>query len=1031
MRESSFKIYNASAGSGKTYALSKAYLKIVLSSSNSFRRILAITFTNKAVNEMKSRILQNLFQFSQVTSLEKAPPLFKEIMSDLNLTDSTLRNLSKIRLKEILHNYAFFDVSTIDKFTHRVIRTFARDLKIPQNFEVVLDVDLLLDEAVSRVIARAGEDIELTKVLMDFALEKIDDDRSWDITYDLTNIGKLLFDENNAKHIHAFSDKTISDFQKLQKKVLSKIKETEKKATTTAEETLSYISSTGLDDTDFPRQTLPNHFKKIRDGQFLPSQLYNNNLEENLKAQKIVKANVSPPSEDIAVNLLHYYQNTKKLIYTRSFFQNIYRNLVPLTLLNEIENEIKKIQQEKDQLSISEFNAIISKEIKNQPAPFIYERLGEKYRHYFIDEFQDTSEMQWSNLLPLIGNALEGEDEQGNTGSLFLVGDAKQAIYRWRGGKAEQFLNLVTQSSQPFSITADTHILPRNYRSFDEIVRFNNSFFQSVSPFLENPVYRAFFEEGNKQETNQKEGGYVKLAFLEEEDDEHYALKTLEAITESLQNGFKYEDICIIIRKKKHAAIIADYLMKNQVPVISSESLLLSASPKVQFLISLSLHALFPMEAEYSYQILRFLSDNTETEHDFINKNLGNVDSFLEEGYNFNLKKFMRNSVLDAMEYAIKAFELGIDSDAHLLSFMDLVFEVEQQKGADIQSFLNYWEKKGDSLSISTPDNVSAVQIMTIHKAKGLEFPVVIFPYANSNIFEEIDPKLWMPVDRETFLGFKELLISKKKEVAEYGTTEASLFSEEHNKLQLDAFNLLYVALTRAVQSLYIISFKHLSKDGNYKTDYYSGLFIHFLSGLGLWNPNKLEYEFGAVPVNSSQSTKQTSTVDIPYIYTHKDNADFRIHTKAGMLWDTEREEAIKQGNIIHYILSDIKQEHDLTPAMDKAVQNGILSSTEYNIVQQKLLKLVRHPNLKEYFSAGYNVLNEKDILMQDGTILRPDRVNIKDNLVSIIDYKTGQKNNKYYEQLDSYANAFMDMGYEIRDKIIVYINQNITVESI
>ena len=178
MQESSFKIYNASAGSGKTYALSKAYLKIVLSSPRSFKRILAITFTNKAVNEMKKRILDSLFAFSKTTAIEEASPLFKDVMKELGMTQESLAELSKKSLRELLHNYAFFDISTIDKFTHRLIRTFAKDLKIPQNFEVVLDTDLLLDEAVSRVIAKAGEDMELTKVLMDFALEKIDDDRS-------------------------------------------------------------------------------------------------------------------------------------------------------------------------------------------------------------------------------------------------------------------------------------------------------------------------------------------------------------------------------------------------------------------------------------------------------------------------------------------------------------------------------------------------------------------------------------------------------------------------------------------------------------------------------------------------------------------------------------------------------------------------------------------------------------------------------------------------------------------------------------
>jgi len=324
---SSFKIYNASAGSGKTYTLSSAYLKIILSRPFSFKRILAITFTNKAVNEMKGRILQSLFNFSKVTANEKASPLFLEIMDALELSVPELQKLSELRLKEILHNYAFFDISTIDKFTHRLIRTFARDLKIPQNFEVVLDTDLLLDEAVARILSKAGEDKELTKVLLNFALEKIDDDRSWDIGYDLLKIGKLLFNENNITHLASLKDKDLLSFKVLKEKIIGQLQSLEKELSTMATETLKYIEGSGLEMGDFPYQTLPNHFKKIKDGVLSPSILYKNKLEENLTSGKIVKANVVLPSTEIPIRLLQQYLDLKTLIYKRSFAHNVYRNL--------------------------------------------------------------------------------------------------------------------------------------------------------------------------------------------------------------------------------------------------------------------------------------------------------------------------------------------------------------------------------------------------------------------------------------------------------------------------------------------------------------------------------------------------------------------------------------------------------------------------------------------------------------------------------------------------------------------------------
>ena len=1031
MQESPFKIYNASAGSGKTYALSKAYLKIVLSSPRSFKRILAITFTNKAVNEMKKRILDSLFVFSSTTSLEEASPLFIDVMEDLGLNVASLRIVSKKSLKELLHNYAFFDISTIDKFTHRLIRTFAKDLKIPQNFEVVLDTDLLLDEAVSRVIAKAGEEMELTKVLLDFALEKIDDDRSWDIGYDLTKIGKLIFNENNVPHLKLLNGKNLSNFKTLKENIRSKIRDSKKKAIALATETLSYIDQTGLVFADFPRQTLPNHFIKVKDRFFSPIGLYNNKLEENLIAGKILKANCSVPSPDIPEQLLQRYLSLKEQIYELSFLQNAYRNLVPLTLLNAIQREVQQIEKEKDQLSISEFNTIISNEIKNQPAPFIYERLGEKYRHYFIDEFQDTSLMQWNNLIPLIGNALESEDEQGQIGSLFLVGDAKQAIYRWRGGQAEQFLNLATLQSNPFSIAGETRKLPKNYRSHEEIIHFNNTFFQSISQFLEQPAYRRFFEEGNQQETNQKKGGYVQLSFLEETGEEEYAQKTTDYIHESISNGFQYKDICILVRKKKHGVLLANHLMKERVPVVSSESLLLSSSPKVQFLINLAKHTVQPNEAKINYDVLGFLASEKKDRHAFVAVHLNHLEKLLLTNYDFNGNFFRQTAIYDSLEYAIKIFDLAPTSDAHLTAFMDTVFEVQQKHGADIQSLLNYWEQKGNKLSVSTPESLNAVQIMTIHKSKGLEFPVVIFPYANTHIFEEIEPKLWTTVNPDSFSEFKELLISKKREVREYGQQEALLFDEEQQKLHLDAFNLLYVALTRAEASLYIISEKDLTKNGSHKTDYFSGLFIHYLISTGLWDTNTLDYKFGTLPKHLVTKQIKTAHFEIPFRYTHKNRPDFKILTKAGMLWDTSQEEAIQKGNNIHYILSHVKDVEDVEDAIATAVQKGLISSEEKQEVKDKVIQVVTHPKLIPLFNEENEVYNEKEILLANGNKLRPDRVVITNNKATIIDYKTGGKNPKYKEQLMSYADALSNMGYIVDKKIIVYIDKEVTTEFI
>jgi ATP-dependent exoDNAse (exonuclease V) beta subunit len=1030
MLGTSFKIYDASAGSGKTYTLTREYLKIVLSSPKSFKKILAITFTNKAVNEMKNRILESLFYFSRTKDLKNASPLFLDIMGDLKLNLETLRNRAKLTLKDILHNYAFFDVSTIDKFTHRLIRTFARDLKLPQNFEVVLDNDILLGEAVDRLIGKAGNDKQLTQVLIEFALEKIDDNKSWDIAFDLKKIGTLLFNETHAYHIKNLENRTLDDFIGLKKHIRSEIKSLEKKAVLFAFDALEIIKASGLEANDFPRETLPNHFKKISTSEFDPYKLYNNKLEDHLLEGKILKSGIQLPSMEIPGNLLTVYRGIKEILYHRAFLRNVYANIVPLTVLNAINQEVKSIQTERDQLSISEFNSIISKEIKNQPAPFIYERLGEKYRHYFIDEFQDTSEMQWDNLTPLIDNALAGE-----SGSLFLVGDAKQAIYRWRGGKAEQFLNLINLTVNPFVVSPTIESLPKNYRSLEEIVKFNNSFFKSTSPFLNNEMYNTLFEKGNEQELNSQNGGLVKITFLEKEEDrngdELYCHKVLEHIRELLEKEYRFEDICILTRKRKHGILLADFLMRQNIPIVSSETLLLASNPKVGFLVNLLSYANQPGDLETSYQILYFLAGDMSGKHSFIATHLENPTFLLQEEYDFNLEELNRLSVYDGLEYAIRQFRLAEKSDAYIVNLLDFALETEHKEESGISAFLSHWEKKKEKLSITAPTAYNAVQIMTVHKAKGLEFPIVIFPYANSYIYEEIDPKLWLPVKKDRFNGFSEVLISKKKEITEYGEAATTLFNEEQYKLELDTFNILYVALTRAIKGLYVISEKDFTSKGEHKTDRYSGLFIHFLKEKGIWQENSSEYLFGTLSLPTTKNGPQRLEENIPYKYSYKDRAGFRILTKSGMLWDTEREAAILRGNLIHYILGKIETQEDLEATFDHLIQNGDIEKNEANYLKAMVHKVIYHPKLLNYYSKGNIVKNEKDIISKNGTILRPDRVILRDNKATIIDYKTGKKNTKYHEQLYVYADTLERMGYVVENRIIVYIEKEVNPEFI
>jgi len=1031
-----YKIYSASAGSGKTYILAKEYLKIILSSNaaKSYGQILAITFTNKAVNEMKQRILDNLYDFSVTKEGDKQSDLFLDVSKELQFTPQELQRKAKTIHKSILHNYAFFDISTIDKFTHRLIRTFAKDLKIPQNFEVVLDTEGLLAEAVERLINRAGTDQQLTATLLDFTFEKIDDDKSWDISIDLNKVGKMLFNENNIAHLKNFKNKSISDFLELRKTIQKNIKVTERNAQSTATRILDTIETNGLEFGNFKASYFPKFILKVLHGEFSTDYTagWKQNFDTDVLYAKSCKTEIKSILDGLHPQFSADFNLIKKNSFERAFYKNIYSNIVPLTVLNEIQKEIQAICIERDQLTLASFNTIISNEIKNQPAPFIYERLGEKYRHYFVDEFQDTSELQWENLVPLIGNALESLDEYGKMGSLLLVGDAKQAIYRWRGGKAEQFIDLSNKITLPYVIEPVTAELPKNYRSYSQIINFNNDFFKVSSDLLHNQVYEQLYVSGNNQEVNTKEGGFVEMSFIpnEKEDNDLYSIKVLETIQDLVEEKkFNFRDICILVRSNSHSYVLADFLTKQEIPIISSESLLLKSSDKVNFLINLLKYSTQPNDLDTAYEVLYFLAREEERKHHFIQIHLKSLARLLQANYGFAIDKLKQSSVYDGLERAIHQFKLAESSDAYITSLMDEVLDVEQKEGVGVQTFLSFWERKKDKLSLKAPDNINAVQIMTVHKSKGLEFPIVIFPFANSLIYNN-DQKIWLPVAPEKFNGFSEMLVSKKQEMEEYGAIAAQLFAEEHCKMELDAFNVLYVALTRAVKGLYIISKNEINSKGEPNMNRYSGLFVHYLKNLGIYNPEQLTYGFGVLE-NTKASAEEEVVHNIAYQYSSKDRPSFKILTRSGMLWESSREEALEKGNLIHLLLGYVETYKDVDKAIAILVRDGDLSLPDSAEVKEKLMKVIAHPKLAKYYQEGNIVKNEKDIITKDGLLLRPDRVVIQNRQATIIDYKTGTEYKKYHQQVNTYAYALEAMNYTIADKVIVYINEEITPEFI
>ncbi|WP_438710681.1 UvrD-helicase domain-containing protein [Aquimarina muelleri] len=1045
-----FTIYNAAAGAGKTYTLVKMYLITLLKGEfkDSYKNILAITFTNKAVAEMKTRILENLVGISTSNTPVKYQGLLQELIAETNIAEKELKQKASRMLKSILHNYAAFDIVTIDTFTHRIIRTFAHDLGIPMNFEIEMNTDSLIEEAVDAVVAKIGLNEELTKLIIDFAISKLEDDKSWDITIELNKVAKLLFSENDREYLNKLSNKEISDFEKLKKLLYQKAKDLKSKIINSSKKILDQIHSLGLENKDFSRGTIPNHFQKLCDGvtklDFKKTK-WAQNIETADFYTKTLKDTKKESIDSIRPAIEATFLVTKKQLLELALFENILKNITPLSVLNAINKELIEIKKERKILLISEFNTIISKAIQGQPAPFIYERLGERYRDYFIDEFQDTSELQWNNLVPLIDNAVSTETLTGKRGQITIVGDAKQAIYRWRGGKAEQFIEL-SSDKNPFSVKEkQVYNLPKNYRSHEEIIKFNNQLFTFLSDGFSDEKHRELYVSGNKQETNLKKDGYVNISFIEAknvaEENEVYPEKVYEIVNDRVDNGYTLNEICIIVRKQKEGAAIADFLTQKGLSIISSETLLINNAPQVVFIVNILTWYTYSDDLQSKIEALHFLTErfSIQEKHLFLQKMTDSTpNAFCTElqefGVDFSFAQLAIKPLYDSVEYVIASFSLADSTTAYIQFFLDAVFTFTQKHTEGIVGFLAYWETNKEKLSIVAPETEQAIQIITIHKAKGLEFPCVIYPYANINIYDEIEPKTWLPVDKEKYADFEEVFINYNKEISNYGIDAEEIVLHRQAQLELDTFNLLYVVLTRAKEQLYIISKLELNAKGESNPNTFSGKLILYLDYLGLWNSEKTKYDFGnplRPEIEVANSDNNSKVINLSRFQNVSGKYKINIVTNSGKLWDTAQQNAIEKGNLIHDLMASIYTIEDIKKVIEEAYITGKIMFSEKEILYNEIKNIVEHPELCQYFSKDNIIYNERDIISK-GKLFRPDRIIIdKNNLTTILDYKTGSHNVSYSKQIEEYAFLLEDLGYTIKDRILIYFNETITLKHI
>ena len=1043
-----FQLYNASAGSGKTYTLTKEYLKILLvaPANDAYKKILAITFTNKAVEEMKSRIVESLIDFTKDEVSEKTLDFMREIGAEIKLDVNSIQIKSRKILKNLIHNYAAFDISTIDKFTHRIIRTFTHDLNLPTNFDVTLDVKELLRNAIDVVVAKAGEDEELTAVLVNYAKSKADEDKSWDVTVDLYKVSELILNEEHFFNFGKLSDKSVEDFSKIAEKIKLKIESNKLKIKENAKKILNDFTTNNLTSKDFDTVAFPNQIVNILNE-------HKDAFKYDYVNDREIKGKPKLGSFEIIESCKEFWKQKLSIIYTsqneNALFDLVIKNMIPLSLINVIYREYKQLQEDQNVLSISDFNTIIHNEIKDQPAPFIYERLGDRYRHYFIDEFQDTSQLQWENFVPLIDNALASEDLDGTKGSLLLVGDPKQSIYRWRGGKAEQFIDL-SNDVNPFS-NKDKNVknLPKNYRSYSEVIEFNNQFFQFLSNEFTNEAYKKLYQETAKQEVNSKKGGFVSVSFLNDdieindeiaddetitEKDKQYLSKTLAVIKSSIANGFEYSDIVLLTRKIRNGVLLANFLTENNIPIISSETLLIQNASEVRFIINFLKYLDSANNQESKINWLYFVANEKVLKneiHQFITETKDLSETDLEKYLaDFDCKISFENcrkkSLYEAVENIVHVFLKEKTTISYVQYFLDLVLERNVKFQTSIADFLEYWEKTGFQKSIPSPEGEKAIRIMTIHKSKGLEFPVVIFPFADDDLKSKIIPNIWIPLADES-IDMPQALVKQNKALEKYNEATNEIYQTKIQEEILDVINVLYVALTRAEEQLHIISSYKIISGGKISTSKtLATFFINFLEQNANFSIEQKEYVFGNPTRESQPKLFSKNKAEIIAVEKALDFSSIKIAKKEALMWGTTQQDAIEFGNILHQILSYIITKDDLQFALTKSLDEGLIQLLEKVIFEEKIKQIIHHPELSAFFNPNYTVFTEHNIISPNEINLKPDRLVIHNNEAFLIDYKTGSPEEKHKKQIENYARVIEKMNLKVTKKILLYIGEEL-----
>ncbi|NCA85961.1 MAG: hypothetical protein EOM83_10350 [Clostridia bacterium] len=1055
----SFTIYKSSAGSGKTYTLVKEYLNLVMQRPEDYRHVLAITFTNKAAAEMKDRILHYLALMAYGAKNKKEEGLLAGLSAhycELIQGDAAaVQARAQLVLGNILHDYSNFAIGTIDSFVQSIVRSFARELKLPAGFEVELNAKNLLHKSIDALLSKAGVEPELTSLLVSFIKTKMEDEKSWNIENEIFEFGKIMLREDSQLAADKLLHLSISDFRQIERQLSKHCASIETLIKSPATDAMQLLTQNGITSQMmyYGGSGVYSYFERIANGDFSKPEL-NKHVQKMLEIQKW-QSGQCPPNKSMIIERLQnklegLLQISSSTIQDQlphyNLHQLVLNHIYEMALLNEIEKVMQDFRDNENIVHISEFNKRIATIVQREPVPFIYERIGEKYRHFLIDEFQDTSVLQWHNMLPLLENSLASNYFN------MIVGDGKQAIYRFRNGDVEQFAalpGLLHHDGDPIMLQRENLLrhhykeleLDTNYRSFREVVEFNNDFFDFAKQLVPENL-QAIYHCSPQKVDEKKTGGSVDIHFLKFEKNEtdtdvkeDKKQQWMAAIMKQVQKQlrtFQPGQIAILTRKNDQASDIAQHLTFNGISVVTSEALLLTSSPEVSFIIALlrfindktnkinigeMLAFLFSRHPEKIVGFDQLL--NLSIDINIQNPQGLSLSALLHRvfGYDTDFTKLASLSLTDLVHEVIRIFELSEGGRNDFIRFfIDIIIKYTATNPEGIPDFLHFWEEECQDKSIVVPETMQAVTVMTIHKAKGLQFPVVILPYAdikskNNGEFLWVDPQFNQDIQLPVALVKTGNLLKE--------SSHSEINEAESGKSKLDVLNVLYVAMTRPVNRLIVMMDSKAKEDGAWSISDKlldgADIFYQYLESKGLWDKEKQQYHFGAevsedFKLEIKVPEKDEKTVE--RLHAGRWREKLSIRYRAPEYWEGAAPDRRRdRGIMMHHLLSQINTSADISIAVEQAAIQGLLAADEKEAIAKDMDQLVSNSTLAPFFAPGAEVITERDILLPDGHVLRPDRVVKIASGAAVIDYKTGKESPMHQQQMETYAAALRDMG--------------------